>query len=342
VKRLLIAALLVGAVSALIPPNTSRDFYYYVAAGRDASAGVNVYTTHLTDAAVAGLPLERGIYRGTTMPYGPAWVWIARSLPPTAWAYKLLMFVAWAAILLLLWRELHSMRVLVLMAFWPFVPLEALVNGHNDIVMMALLTGWLVRPEQPWWLGLSVLVKYATGPLFLVAVIASRWRAAIVAVCVALVLGWYWQDGALIASARVRESWEMLTPVALAHRLPFGVVLGWIWRLALVATVGVYGWRYWQDRTRESMTAWVTVILGSLILGSPYALPWYWLWIVPSLLLSKDETLWRLALPFFVLMPFVDLVRNYDVSSGRLTLALYGGVALWWIVRAGSARTARV
>jgi hypothetical protein len=229
----------------------------------------------------------------------------------------------------LLWRELHSMRVLALMAFWPFVPLEALVNGHNDIVMVALLTGWLVKPDQPWWLGLSVLVKYATFPLFLLAFLVNRWRAIATGVCVALVLGWYWQDGALLASARVRQSWELLTPIALLNRLPLGFLLVWIWRLMLVAVVGLYARGYWEERTRESLNAWVTVILGSLMLGSAYVLPWYLLWIVPSLLLSKDEWLWQIALPFFVAMPFVDVWRNYDPSMGLLTAALYGFVLLW-------------
>jgi hypothetical protein len=356
-RAILLGALLLGVCCALIPPNISRDFWYYLAIGRDASAGVNVYTTRLSDAAVAGLPLESGLYRSMTAPYGPVWVWLSAGLSSIVGSsrlgyvgYKLLMFAAWAITLWLVYRALedserHQRRAVIVLGIVPLLPVETLINGHNDIVMVALLTPWLVRPDQSWWLAASVLVKFVTAPLFVVAGIdalarrSTRAVAGVVlsTVAASLIILWYWQDGALLAQARVSRSWELFTPAAVlswgaqAEFWPFWVSATIIatWRLALIAAVVWYGWQHWQTCTRESLNAWATVTIGAILLGSNYILPWYLVWIVPSLLLAKNERLIWIAWPFLILMPLFDLLRTFGFSGRRLTVALYVAAAGW-------------
>ena len=356
-------AVLSAVCCAIALPMTSQDLWYYIAAGRLAASGGNVYTEFLPASVVSSLSLPTaGMYPKITMLYGPAWVWISTIVAKATAsnvvlefvAYKTLMFGAWAALMWMVLRAIEQpnrqLRAVVLLGWLPLPMFQALVDAHNDIIMVALMTTWLAAPVAASALSLvfSALLKYTSAPLvalaLLDAVVRRQWKAAIAligAVAVAaLVIALYWQDGALIAAIRVGR-WSTFTPVSLLSwlgdvlLLPPFVTRSLIvaLRVALVALTLCYGWRYLRAPSRSSMSALATAVFLALLLGFPYIHPWYLLWILPGLALAEDAFLVELALPLIVLMPFVQIIPRLwvDLSSGRLTLLLFGAASIWWV-----------
>jgi hypothetical protein len=350
-----------GVISALALPIASRDFWYYIAAGRMAASGGDVFVQTLTESSIEGLPLRPGFYTQVTMAYGPAWVWVSSLLSAMAAssavlefvAYKGLMLVSWTLTLLLLYRahrESPQAQAQAVFAFgWlPLCVVQPLVEGHNDIVMLVLATAWLVGTHRMgiWLLVGSVLVKYATVPLVALSALDAIARRSVKTV-VALVLAvaavalfiYISQGAALPAVLRITESWATLTPVALADWAArtgqvsptAAAVAVAVWRLALGGLVVWYGRRHFQSLSRDSLAAWVTVVVLAILLGSRFILPWYVIWIMPSLLLTSDRLLLAIAWPLVVFMPFVDLIREQVSTPGRLTALLYAGVLAGWI-----------
>jgi hypothetical protein len=363
VSSALWCAALSAICCAIALPIESQDFWYYIAAGRLAASGGNVYTELLPASIVSSLSLPTGgMYPKITMLYGPAWVWISAILSKTTGsnaflefvAYKAMMLGAWAALIWIVLRAIErpdrQLRAVVLLGWLPLPMLQALVDGHNDVIMVALMATWLATPVAISALPLmfSALLKYPSTPIVAVAlldaVVRRQRKTAFVlisALAVAgIVIAIYWQDGALIAGVRAGR-WSIFTPVALLTwlgevlRLPPLVTLGLIvsLRVSLVAFTLWYGWRYLRAPSRSSMCALVTAVFLALLLGFPYIHPWYLLWILPGLALAEDEFLFDLSLPLIVLMPFVQIIpRSWaDLSSGRLTLLLFGAASIWWL-----------
>jgi len=357
-------AVLFGVVCAFASPMFVFDFWYYIAAGRLAAAGGNVYVDHLRPSLLAGLPPVQ--FPGITMPYGPAWSWLSELLSRIAGsnivleflAYKSALCAAWILTLVLVYRELrespfHQLNAILIFGWLPLSVVEVNAEGHNDIIMMVLLTGWLLsrKPASCFLLVASVLVKYASAPAMLVAALDSvvrRSAKTILALAVsgvvgAVVFAYEWNGGALLAGLQPnRANMDGFSPVSLITyaaetlRLPGSIaaIAILVWRVLLVAFVVVYGRRHLRQPSAKSLCALVTAVMLAALLGSSYFWPWYLLWVFPSLILSLDPFLMKGILPLVSLMPFISVLRSGSIhlSMRRATGIMYLILGTGWIV----------
>jgi hypothetical protein len=363
-------AIMFAIACAAAWPMFALDFWYYLATGRFAASGGNVYLTPLPPAAYSGIQIydeEKLI----TMTYGPGWVWVGRLISGAVGshvarefvAYKALMLTAWMTVLHLISYALRSfpllqIRALVLLGWLPFPLMASLVEGHNDIVMVALMTPWLVGlgAWSVWSLAASVLIKYATAPLMVLAgvdALVRRRRTTLgmlvaATTVVAAVVWKYWQRGALLSGWLNHPDLFGFTPVFLVEWV-FRIWGGppWIgplvigaWRLVLVGVALWYGRRYWRAPSQRSLCAWIVTVFLIPLLGSRYMWPWYSLWILPALVIAADSFLLKLAVPLYVVLPFVQILMHSEVvrGAGKITFVFYASVGLCWVLAFGSSR----
>ena len=360
-----------GVLCAIARPIFGADFWYYLAEGRLAAGGGNVYTETLTEWAISGLPIQ-DFTRTVTMPYGPAWVWISTALssatgPRLVWefaAYKSVLFVSWLLTLWLVQRFVRAtpgaqFRAVLLLGWLPLPLIASLVDGHNDIVMVVLMTAWLVsgRAGSAWALVGSMLVKYVSAPIVAIAVldgVLQRSTRMLVALglavaATAVVIAVYWQDGALFAGLQQHLEWRIYTPYALfdwfvrARGLPPQLATAGIFttRALLAAMVVWYAWRFLRAPSPGTRAALVTMTLVAFTLGARRLWSHYLLWFLPALVIASDRLLMALTGPFIALMPFMHVLRISNIlnSPGRLTFMLYLGVVSSWVVIAYRARS---
>jgi len=149
-----------------------------------------------------------GEYAREVSPYGPGWELLAQipirlglfDIGSGILAMKVISLLAYIGMAILIgWYarqdkphfKVSSLTAMAFFALNPLVLLEAIGNGHNDMVMLALMTLGLVLWQRDQWkwatlaLTLATLIKI-TGlmlmPLFGIAVLVSapNWRARIV------------------------------------------------------------------------------------------------------------------------------------------------------------------
>lgn len=187
-------------------PAQVSDFWLSIAWGRMVLEGINPYTAHLEHSPamtsiLQGLPVDPDL---PGMTYGPLWALvsallcgIARLLSNSVWAeailFKALLATAWVSVIFVVDRTLrdrsHWERAFgVAVAGWlPLGPIQAVAEGHNDAVVVALLALWIAGVSktrsslpsstppssysQSLWstlaLTASALCKYVTAPLLL-------------------------------------------------------------------------------------------------------------------------------------------------------------------------------
>ena len=188
VDRLFRFALLFAAIQVFAYPMFTQDFWLSVSWGRMAAAGVNPYYEFFTAASLEDVPLEGWIFpRDTRMTYGPLWAAASALLTMFAGGLAVLEFLFFkltlaAAWVLGLWcvrrtcekvSQAHAAVAVCLYGWLPMSSHTAIAEGHNDVVMVALLLVWLhlvwARRQTlaPFALVASALVKYVTAPLLL-------------------------------------------------------------------------------------------------------------------------------------------------------------------------------
>ncbi len=184
--------LLFGAIMVWMQPVTTTDLYGYVARGYlFARLHLNPMTTPAS-LLPGGLTVNR-----PAAPYGPAWLLIAGGVSAISDDNLLLNMLAFkliglAAAAIAVWlvdslaRRLspeRRLRVTALFAWSPLLVFESVGNGHNDIVMAALVLGALalMLRDRPRWalvcLVLGALIKYESAifiPLWLVYEVRRR------------------------------------------------------------------------------------------------------------------------------------------------------------------------
>jgi hypothetical protein len=356
VRVLAWVAVLCGIAAAATPPLVVEDFWYSLAVGRFAVYGGNVYQEFVPGWISRDLPYVE--YDNFTLPYGPVWLWIVHAVSRLGrWQYwqefallKGALFAAWVGVLALVatapTTAARRARAVIAVGWLPIGVWQALVEGHNDVVMMLGVTLWLTRPAHSWALAASVLVKYVSVPLLATSAVdawraggRARWIFGLGLATVLAVLTVYWQGGALVQALRLNAAWRQLTmSAALVYGMERLSAPGWIaavaigvWRGALIALVVVYGWLYLKGRA--SRLAMVSCLWIALLFGADFVPAWYGLWLVPSLMLADDRRLTLLALPWLILVPFVQLRAIVDgpISPGLTALALWSGVGAAWI-----------
>ncbi|HKD76681.1 MAG TPA: hypothetical protein VKB76_14350, partial [Ktedonobacterales bacterium] len=169
------------AIQFWMQPVTSTDLYGYLA--RSYLIAHQHQNPMVSLASI--LPGEYIVFARPPAPYGPLWLLICglvgvladSSLMLAMMLMKIIVIgAAIATIFMVNWLAerivpSQSLTVLVLFAWSPLLIVEAAGNGHNDIVMMALVMGSLILllQRRPLFsfplLALGVVIKYAVGAL---------------------------------------------------------------------------------------------------------------------------------------------------------------------------------
>jgi len=321
------AAGLLSLVLLLAPPLLSTDMFSYIAYGRiGALYGANPYLHGPSAIAVDPSASLVGAHWVTTPTvYGPLFTALSYLLAPFAIAANVLAYKAIAAISSLVmvgvvWyaarlRGLNPVRSVAIVGLNPVVMLYGVGGGHNDLLMVAILTT-----------GVYVLLRQndrASGAL-MVAAIAVKLTAALV-LPFALAERAGRRDGArstarlatgvalaaaviavgslvLFATAPVQLldtlpdiqtsgvlqgiPGVLLTPFGLQHHLGG---LGLILNATLVLFIVWLLRRVWIGKLDWITGAgWATV---ALLVSAGGMLPWYVGWLVPLAALSSDRRL---------------------------------------------------
>jgi alpha-1,6-mannosyltransferase len=346
-----------------LPPATSQDVQRYLWEGLVQWQGFNPYILPPTAQELAPLAGDYpNVWRAINHPNAPA------IYPPFAqflFLCNAVLFggslLGWKAILLVfdgilaggLWMLLKDRSLasvgLAGVLWCPLLLLETYEGGHLDLVGAALMVVAIValRRGRPIVsaiaLGLCINVKYLWPFLLLIILArhAARQRRCVVFVTVAVavaVASWMpYRSGfeSAVATARAfAESWTFNDLIfEQVRRLPgprwvpmalvFGVLIGLAGALASRRPQGI-----WFD-------AWL--LAGTALLLSPVAYPWYFLWIVPGLVLRPP--MWLVA--WVLSVPALHLVDWRYVCTGQwdpmpalwIVVGVIPGVLLlraWW------------
>jgi hypothetical protein len=353
--RVVPAVLLIGGplvfAAVLLPgyPVLSNDIFKYVFDGRIMA----VYGENPFVRVPADYPDDRFYdlvyWKAVVNAHGPIWrvleaasariggercvsAIVAMKVWPT------LAYLVTTLVVYLMLRSACPQRALVgtlAYAWCPLVMLEALQNGHNDVVaaLPVLLALWAARADR-WWLAavlvaIGFLVKplaAAAGPALLIA----AWRAGpaarrqIVAggVLAALVVGLAYApffvglatfqglERSSIFSASPAEllvvglegaGWPLDRAMAAARSVSAGAFIG----LSSVAL-----WGAWRGRLALP-TAVAAVLFLYVLVGSQWFNPWYLLWPVSVALIGDDRRTRIMVLTFALLAPLTYLLQ-YD------------------------------
>jgi hypothetical protein len=361
----IIAAYLVFSLLLILTPVLfSSDIYTYAMRGRI----VSFY--HQNPYIVPASDFPKDIFLGFTDPawrshaqnYGPLWTlfsalltWIGGARP----YWTVLLFKLWGLVgnTLGLWliyriartRNLNKMReILALYALNPFILMEFVNNGHNDIwmVVFGLLALYCYYARKDVGivpsLILAGLVKYVFWlliPLFLVFLWREkrlRLKVVFQSGLLSLVFlaagyipfwhGWATLNGILDQSqSGVQRPFNQYSPiilmlfvVAIARRWPIeslksGLILGRSLFLAVYVKTLV--------SAKSVEPAIVLILTAFAFLATGTVLPWYILWWLPILILRN-----HLRLVMF--WSLVGLGSYLFIYSTTLSLAVVGGISL--------------
>ena len=362
----------IAACGVLAAPMLTRDVWCYAAFARLAADGVDPYRVELPEA----LRMEFGDpFCGGTPTYGPVWIYgtavIDRVVSPLGpaievLALKLVMAAAWLGLVLgvmSLQRSLDLRTRIVGLAAVSVVPISIfhlVAEAHNDVVMIALVVYWLVLRAKgsrlsPIPLLLSVLVKYVTAPLLLLAAI-DAWRrgrhdklfTALVSILVVVATtAFFFRDGALLTSlAKNNANWRWLSaPFAIEmivkNLAPFAwvapAVLAWRTVMALILAWYVRNW-FKSAPTDTGLYRLVGVGMLALLFSADYLWPWYLIWALPFVVIAGDRLLSAVAWPFFVMLPIAQMAwvggRRELGYRPEVILFLLSLVVVAWLVQA--------
>jgi hypothetical protein len=264
-------------------------------------------------------------------------------------------------------RSVFEQCVALLLVGWlPLGPVQIAGEGHNDVVMIALILLWLLQLEngRPLLataaLALSVSIKYVSAPLFLVDVLflanaaaapsligrvrAYLPRALMACVIWAIVFAPFFDSfGFFRETAAVREGYFYLPADAVKA---IGSVLGVNLRPIALGIMVVFPvvtlWcllRFWRAPTRDTARLAVAgIMLSVLFVAAGHVWPWYVLWLsVPAALLPWDSALARWSAGVAMTAPFPLIVWTaYPAASDfrkfQVPSLLAYGLALAWMV----------
>ena len=332
--------LLCGVVLLGLYPITALDVALYVVRARLWA----LYGGSPMMALPANFPQDPyialgGEYQTQVSPYGPLWELIAQApirlgildIGTGIVAMKLISLISYLATAVLIgWyarqdsprSQVSGLTAMTFFALNPLVLLEAIGNGHNDMVMLALVTAGLVLWQRDRWgwaalaLTLASLIKI-TGvillPLFGLAVLvaAPDWRSRIgrglsIAAIFLVVAGIAYRltgpfpDVFSGAEHAMFGRWGY-TPAYLLRVLVYQIypheqlIMSVISNLCRALFILYYAYLLVQ-LTRGKMTlsqAGFLAYFSQLLLGTTFRI-WYPLWLVPFAALHlTSKTYWR-------------------------------------------------
>lgn len=295
-----------GALSAVLavafPATLSHDLYAYLAYGRMAALhGWNPYMHTLSELAKLGDPAAAHYDVAAPTVYGPAWTllstWIAAGFSAMPQVFSLVAFkvVEGAALVLAafsarsiarVWDPVHADLAFAAVIMNPLLLLEGPGNGHNDVLMVALMLAGIALVARKSWLGwpvlgLSVGIKFMTlavvpwlvyrqvrGMRGRVALGRAAAMFALVLAPVALAFVAYWAGPDTLEG--LRTVWA-----AKAASSPSGGSYGPLVCAGLYAALSLWVLLGKKDPTVPAWTIWSLVAARVFL---PAYFPWYAAW----------------------------------------------------------------
>jgi alpha-1,6-mannosyltransferase len=321
---------------ALAPVLLSHDVYSYVDYARlGIRHGLDPYV-HPPLAAPGDPAYAEVTWTEATSAYGPLFTLLTYPLAwlPVGVAVAVLKAVAALAVLGLAgltarvaaWRGINPLRAAAFVALNPLVLVHVVGGAHNDALTMllAMLAVAAILTARELAGGAALLAAIATklsaaflAPFALVATVASpptgrkyphmegnrpvgRLLAgalgAVVAIGVAAyaAFGWDWLGGFGLAGENQSRTSHMSIPITVARLTGLGSDGVRLAAALLFAALVLYllAWTYrGGDWLRAA--AWTAF---ALLLATAWLLPWYLLWPLPLVAISRDRTLQLLTL----------------------------------------------
>jgi len=336
-----------GAVEAGLNP-----FAIGPAAAISGEAGPEWSALVARSGEVAG-GISYGVLATIYPPVAQAAFWIAHQIDP--WGITGLRIVFLLAelgglwLLVLLLQEMGRAPGWIAIYWWnPLVAKEIVNSAHMDALLLPALAGALLLAmrARPVWsaVALALAAGVKVWPLVLAPVLLwqggwRRWMTAgavLVAVTalvaipmvlgrldgqsglVAYAGGWE-RNHALYGALRRGLEWVLLDEAAWEYRLNPDRVARVILMLVVGGTALLLGWRL---KDRADIPPAALTVAALLLLFSPTAYPWYYVWILPMLCLVPVRGLLLLG----VLLPFYYL--RFDME-GWGNAALFDRYVVW-------------
>lgn len=331
---LILGTLLFALPYFFLPPLGSTDIFANAYFGELVSRlHANPYTQEsvpIPESAFLSLTFSETGYQTT---YGPLWITltalltkIGESVPLTTFLIRLVLFVAFLLIIILLDRYVIVGRqnrwLLTLIAWNPFVLFEVVNNGHNDIVLALGVLGSIVayRQNRDWavlpFLTVAGLIKYVGFvliPLALLSVslrhtssIRKRWMSIAAGLGFSLLLAYlafspYWAG---------LQTFHQIFLLASTFTLPFYhplQLLAWLLQLVGVGPVAetaarvlgllfflillvILAYRAMLKKDLSLSQTYFLSLAGLLGLVVSYFQAWYLLWILPLAFFLPQKT----------------------------------------------------
>jgi hypothetical protein len=306
------ATLLILAVAG--PPALSPDVYAYVGYARlQLIHGLNPYETSQLALVRLGDPTGAFLHWPLSSPYGPLWTLTSLAavfvFPRTViWGPLVLLKLVCAAAVLAMGeggRRLaerltpgRGSLVYGALVLNPLFLMEGVVNGHNDVVMMAFVVWALAMAVEERHdlsfalLGLGAAVKFvplllapwllvlavrAVGPGHRLRVVARAFALAVAPLVLSFAV--FWRGARTLGGLRSRS--------ALGQRMAGGDPL-WGGLGVLAIYVGLTWWVLRGDRKRL-LVGWAVASVAVGTFASGISFPWYVIWPLGAAVIVLEE-----------------------------------------------------
>jgi hypothetical protein len=309
---------------AVCPVLLSHDVFSYVDYARlGVRHGLDPYLTR-PDAVPSDPAFARVTWTHTRTVYGPLFT---LATYPLAWlsvgaAVAVLKAVAALSVLglaalvarIAAWRGLDPLRAAAFLALNPLVLVHVVGGAHNDgltmLVAMLGVAAILMRCEAAGGVALvaAVAIKASAGFIAPFALLGSERRgrllagaagaALLIALAAYLGFGWDWLRAFELAGENHGRASYMSIPSTLGRLLnvdddPVGVVALGLYGIALLYLL------VWTARGGDWVRAAAWAGFG-LLVATSWLLPWYLIWALPLVAVSRDRTLQLLMLALTV------------------------------------------
>ncbi|MFL5834056.1 MAG: glycosyltransferase 87 family protein [Solirubrobacterales bacterium] len=320
-RRLVWAAILILlAAFAVAPVLLSHDVYSYVDYARlGVRHGLDPYV-HPPLAAPADPAYAEVTWTEATSAYGPLFTLLTYPLAwlPVGLAVAVLKATAALSVLgiaitvsrLAAGRGADPLRAAAFVALNPLVLVHVVGGAHNDGLTMLLATlsvaALLSAREKAGGGALVAAIATKASAAFLVpfALLGAEKRgrflagaasaALLVAAAAWLAFGWDWLDGFGLASENQSRTSFMSIPITTARLtgLDAGAVRIGATVLFGLAVAYLLAWT-WRGGDWVRAAAWCAL---ALLLATSWLLPWYLIWALPLVAISRDRPLQLLTL----------------------------------------------
>ena len=318
-RRLMWWSIVFAAANLPALPVMAQDLWISAAWGEMITHGLDPYYHDIPAQIASRWFPDHFMVR---MTYGPLWAVISAAVmlvTSNRWVvlvlFKAILAGFWLLALILVRRltrnsDNRTQCLAMVMAGWlPASVGQSLAEGHNDIVMAALVMLWLYNRNAV-GLASAILVKYTAAPLALFTLLERRkWIELIgAAVFGAAAFLLFFRGGGFFSADAEMRSWRFMTPMDVFA--PLGP-LAELAILPFLALAAVEVWRYVRtrsdaDRVRAVLATLLVMLLG--VLGHIWA--WYWILVLlpaavtPSWSLSIWISGMALVAPFSMLWNF--------------------------------------